>query len=265
MAKDGFILVAGTWIKMSIRGMLNFEHLEGHFQKILKPSSEKEGFINALRERIALTISSKKISDIADLERMLWPVKIIGTNLPVFIIPIKPEWAKNLFDEHMASQYLFGLSDLILNAEMVYYRAKKPSGLIAPARILWYASNKKDHPEAGSIRAVSMLEEVDIGTAKQLYSKYRRLGVYKWKDVLGVAKNDFERQIMALRFSNTYMLDRPLYWRELKAVLQKFGKKTTLQSPLRIAEDIFSMILKETTTLEGVIDTRDSKNAINVR
>lgn len=246
LAKDGFILVGGSYTKVLLKGVIELSALDTLLADVAIKFHEKESPIRAIRERAAVAIASKKSADIIALERMLWPVKIVETDVPCFIVPIKPEWAKYLFDEHMASQDLFGSSDLIFNAELVYYRAKRPSGLTAPARILWYVSKKKSYPEAGGIRAMSILEEVDVGTPKELYSKNRRLGVYQWKDVIKAVKNDLQKELMALRFSNTSMVEKPLQWKHLESKLHKFGIRTRLQSPLRIGENVFTAIVRKT-------------------
>lgn len=246
LAKDGFILVAGSYTKVLLRGVIDFGALDKYLADVAMRFHEKDGPIRAIRERAAVAMASKKNADIITLERMLWPVKIVETDVPCFIVPIKPGWAKYLFDEHIASQDLFGSSDLIFNAELVYYRSKRPGGLTAPARILWYVSHERSYPEASGIRAMSILEEVDVGTPKKLYSKNRRLGVYQWKDVIKAVKNDLQKELMALRFSNTLMVEKPLQWKTLEATLHKFGIRTTLQSPLRIGENVFAAIVRKT-------------------
>jgi predicted nucleic acid-binding protein len=246
LANDGFILAAGNYTKVLLRSVINFRILDKCLSDLAMRFHEKESPMRAIRERAAVAMASKKNPDIIALERMLWPVKIVETDVPCFIVPIKPGWAKYLFDEHIASQDLFGSSDLIFNAELVYFRSKRPSGLNAPARILWYVSHEKNYPEAGGIRAISILEEVDVGTPKELYSRNRRLGVYQWKDIIKAAKNDLQKELMALRFSNTFMVEKPLQWKTLESTLHKFGIRTTLQSPLRIGENVFAEIVRKT-------------------
>ena len=129
--------------------LLSFGSLDKYLADMAMRFQEQVSPIRSIRERTAVATASKKIADIMTLERMLWPVKIVETDVPCFIVPIKPRWAKYLFDEHMASQDLFGASDLIFNAELVFYRSKRPGGLTAPARILWYVSHRKRYPESG--------------------------------------------------------------------------------------------------------------------
>ena len=246
LANDGFILTAGHYTKVLLKGVIEASSINNRLDAIALQFNEKAGAIMAIRERIALALTSKKDADLMTLERMLWPVKLVGTNIPCFIVPIKPEWAKHLFDEHIASQDLFGTSDLIFNAELVFYRSKRPGGLTAPARIIWYVSHKKGYHGSGGIRAMSILEEVTTGKPKNIYAQYRRLGVYQWADLVRTVKNDLEKEIMALRFSSTHMVEKPLLWRPLREELENYGIRTTLQSPLKIHERVFSAIALKT-------------------
>jgi len=53
---------------------------------------------------------------------------------------------------------------------------------------------------------------VIVGKPKELYRRFRRLGVYAWKHVLETAEGDVNKEIMALRFSQTesFFRDVPL-------------------------------------------------------
>src|SRR5690606_29935262 len=120
--------------------------------------------------------------------RRVWPTKFRSVDLPVFVVPIWPIFAKQLFDTELASQDLFGLPpELGFRLENAYYRSARPQVIHeAPARILWYVSQGKGTPEhgAGRIRAASYLDAVRIGKPKALYSEHRRLGVFDWSRVL---------------------------------------------------------------------------------
>lgn len=250
LANDGYILTSGCYTKVLLNDVIEVVSLDDCLSAMASRYREKAGAVQAIREKVALAITSKNDVDLLAIERILWPAKILGANIPCFIVSIKPQWAKQLFDEQMASEDLFGSSDLIFNAELVYYRARRPSGLRAPARIFWYVSHDKSYHQSGGIRAISILEEVAIGKPKDLYSRYRRLGVYQWKDVIETVNNNFDRELMALRFSNTHMVDNPLEWKALQAKLKKFGIKTMLQSPLKIDENVFAAIVKKTLSPE---------------
>lgn len=137
-------------------------------------------------------------------EHAFWPLKLEDLPRPrAFIVTIKPNWARHLFDAGLAEEELFGArEDLAFRLENIYYRAAKPAGPEAPGWILWYVSDGP-HYGARRIRACSCLDEVEIGPAHSLYRKHRRLGVYEWPQILETADGDPARPIMALRFSRT--------------------------------------------------------------
>jgi len=181
----------------------------------------------------------------ADIEKMLYPAKITDATIPTFVIPIKPWWAQNLFDKELAEATLWGAKEeLALRRELVYYRSKQPSsGLEAPGRILWYVSKDADSKNSssivGAIRACSRLDEIVIGKPKELYKRFRRLGIYEFKNVLQTAKNDFNREIMAIKFSDTELFSKPIELIEIQQILQQ---KISFQWPYRITPNFFSII-----------------------
>lgn len=149
-----------------------------------------------------------------------------------------------MFDKNLANQTLFGAElELAFNRESVYYRSKEfPAGLKAPGRILWYISNDPKYIGTKHIRACSRLDEVTIGQPKTLYKQFRRLGVYKWENVFSIAKKDINRNIMAIRFSDTELFTRPIPLKRVKSILTKAGYLPNFQSPRQVSSQIFSEI-----------------------
>lgn len=174
-----------------------------------------------------------------ELERVFWPVKVIGAGIPTFGIAIHPKWAQHFFDEGIARQELFGADPMLaLNREHAYYRSPNRCGLQAPARILWYVTKDGDFDGSMAIRACSRLVSIDIGRPKDLYRRYQRLGVYLWQNVYETAKGSIENDLMAIRFMDTEVFQRPVTLAEAK----QFGIKANFESPVRIDENIFCKI-----------------------
>lgn len=109
----------------------------------------------------------------------------------------------------------------------------------APARVLWYVSNSRRYPGSQAIRACSQIDEVVIDGPKDLFRRFRRLGVYDWESVFALAKGDIEKEVMAFRFSKTEQFGRPVPWDELQQVLRKHGRRSNVQSPVEITEECF--------------------------
>lgn len=171
------------------------------------------------------------------VERALWPLKLTGTGLPCFIVPIQPQWAEQLFDD-LPQGNLFKNSLLTLRPENAYYRAAKPHVLGAPARVLWYVST--DAPGAMALRANSYIDEVVVDGPKEVFRRFRRLGIYSWNEVFKTAEFDLSKKVMAFQFSKTELFRNPLTWDRLQGILLKhLGKKNPLVSPVEIPEDCF--------------------------
>jgi predicted nucleic acid-binding protein/ribosomal protein S18 acetylase RimI-like enzyme len=236
---NGFIKVKDGWFKATLPKILRsyevIEQLSSHDW----PDYAK-GSLNNLASSIP---SSPNKSTLLEIEKNLWPLKIGDIDLPCFIVPIRPEWAMHLFDVDIASQDLFGGDPtLILNAENVYYRKSSPKVLSAPGRVLWYVSQgKKRYQGLMFIKACSYLDDVEIGKPKQLFSKYKKLGIYKWADVYNdVAEKDLDKKIMAFKFSKTEIFKHPIHLSDLQAIWKSDGKTfNNAVSPLLINNDRF--------------------------
>jgi GNAT superfamily N-acetyltransferase len=189
---------------------------------------------------------------LVSLERTLSPAKFTDLSMPCYIIPILPAWAAQLFDFSLAEQDLFGFPpELGFRLENVYYRAARGT-LTAPARILWYVSKKGTYEGAGAIRAASYLDETIVGTAKRLFSQFKRLGVYRWEDVRQIS----ESEVMALRFSGTELLEYPISWSVLQGALQaQTGKGNQIQGPVQITEHLFFELYCRATGTSPPSDT----------
>ncbi|MFT3829861.1 MAG: hypothetical protein QM691_09185 [Opitutaceae bacterium] len=177
----------------------------------------------------------------AELETRFWPAKVLGEDIPTFVVPIIPTWAAQLFDSDLAESELFGaMARIALNRENVYYRRPKNGHFSLPARILWYVSKEEGVPGTMAIRACSRLISVETGQAKSLYSKYRRLGVYEWREILATAKGDPFGEIMVLRFADTEQFRAPVALETLQAL----GISSIFPSPTKITEEQFAEIYR---------------------
>ncbi|MCS6245829.1 MAG: GNAT family N-acetyltransferase [Opitutus sp.] len=175
------------------------------------------------------------------MEERYWPAKVLGEGVDTYIISIKATWAAQLFDKHLAEEELFGaFARLALNREQVYYRSARAAGLSAPARILWYVCKDDGTDGAMAIRACSRLLSFETGTAKELFRRYQRIGIYQWREILAAADNKPFADIMAIRFADTESFTQPVP----VAVVRSLGIKSQFQSPTKITEAQFAAIYK---------------------
>lgn len=242
----GFGKSGNSWVKINCVGM----HNPSKMASSIRSFSEKNAGHHDIVEAIAKTVEKCSRGDpphdfTVRAEQRIWPGKLIGTGLPCFIVPIRPQWALHLFDEQLATQNLFGaVTKIALACENVYYRGKVPRVLQAPGRVLWYVSEDRHYAGSKNIRACSMLNEVLVGKAKDLFRRFQPLGIYDWRHVRDTAaRGDPEREIMAFRFRLTEVLANPVSWEETKRILlNHIGTEPPLSTPLEVSEDCFEDI-----------------------
>jgi len=188
-----------------------------------------------------VTVDGFEAASAAELETRFWPAKVLGEDIPTFVVPIIPTWAAQLFDSDLAESELFGaMARIALNRENVYYRRPKNGHFAVPARILWYVKKEEGVDGTMAIRACSRLVSFETGPAKTLYSRNRRLGVYEWREILETAKGDPFGDIMVLRFADTEQFRTPVSLEET----QSLGITSIFPSPTKITEEQFAEIYR---------------------
>ncbi|WP_145263874.1 hypothetical protein [Calycomorphotria hydatis] len=235
----GFVLYGGVWRKISLQGCLMVSDLADTIKEAVEVAE------NSLDRFQSIYMAAKDESCVddarllLDLEHYIWPGKILGGNIQNYIVPIRPRWAEHLLDYKLAEGSLFGADmELGLNLDSVYYRASTPQVFSEAGRILWYVSYESRFQGTKSIRACSQLNEAIVGTPKELFQRFRRLGVYEWQHVNQT--QDKDGRLMAIQFSDTEQLTSPIPWDTVQKVLQEHGVNSTFQSPLKVTEDVFS-------------------------
>ena len=248
LADLGFSQEAGAWFKIALPVALPPDELAEHVERVGDRSPLIVDFAGRVAGELRAIARAPGLSRVraATVERALWPAKITSTGLSCFIVPIQPRWAKDLFDRELAEGTLFGADPaLALAAENVYYRAAQPAVITAPARVLWYVSDDRVYQGSMAVRACSHVNEMLIGPPKDLFRRFRRLGVYQWSDIFALAKGDVTHDVMAFRFSGTELLRRPIPWAAMQDVLKEHtGKTSQLQSPIAISEECFLSLYK---------------------
>lgn len=180
-----------------------------------------------------------------ELERVCWPLKVHGEAVPSFVVPIRPHWAAQLFDSELASQDLFGARfDTALALENVYYSSSQIA-IGEGARMLWYVSDTVQ-----AVRAASISLGTVRGTAKQLFRRFSRLGIYSWADLMRKTGGDPDKPLFAYRFAYTERLPQPVGWAQLQAILeQRNGRGNPFAGPTRIDEQVYFDVYRAATGL----------------
>ncbi|MFI0139443.1 GNAT family N-acetyltransferase [Streptomyces luteogriseus] len=180
----------------------------------------------------------------AVVERAWWPAKVIDSELPSFLVPIKPRWSTELFN---VPAMLVPRSDVLgISREHVYYRSSGRRGESVPARLLWYVSESKSSLEGQMVVGSSRLDEVLIDTPDTLFSKFEHLGVYGRAEVQEAA--DASGRAMALRFSDTEIFPKPVTLRRLTSLARELGlpwSSNLLISLSKISNELFQAVYQE--------------------
>jgi hypothetical protein len=154
LREEGFQEAEGCWWSVSIP-------LSGTKSKLASTLESIEGVPASVGlERASALLRKKKIptAAVAELEQRFWPMKVQGSDLPTFLVPIRPWYAMELFDSALSSNTLFRQMPLGIYREQVYYRSPRPScGLAAPARLLWYVSQQPEVSGSGMIRLLLLV------------------------------------------------------------------------------------------------------------
>jgi hypothetical protein len=225
----GFLKTQSGYLKLVLTGWLRIDDIQ---------LTWNDPAVSALQKMLPLARTNPEVA--AEVEHCLWPGKLADADLPCFIVPIYPDFAEHLFDSRLAEGSLFGADvDLALNTESAYYRSAQPGVIVcAPGRVLWYITQSDKYQGTQSIRACSRVVEVVKDTPKVLMSRFRRLGVYEWQNVLDVAGGSLTKEIMAFRFDDSELL-RPIHWDVFHSILKSHGVLTQLQSPIKIPSKLF--------------------------
>jgi hypothetical protein len=220
--KLAFVKAEHGWVKLNLTGIRTLQRaaddiatLGATRRDLDYPSKIVAGMLDSCRR------TAPSPCQLAETEHLLWPMKLDSTQLASFLVPIKCEWAKHLFDRAMAAEDLLAVDTLLsLRHENVYYRSARPRVMVAPSRVLWYVGNDRNYSGTATIRACSLVDEVVVGPAKQVFKRFSRLGVFKWRDVLAVARGNSEGDILAFRFSGTELFSRPVPSKQIRRVFQ---------------------------------------------
>lgn len=233
----------GVYYKTSIKGLINTSEVFSH--TVIKSHGWD---LTHIKEKIETVNDEEKKLLKFQLERKLWPLKIEDLDIPTYIIPIRRHWASQLFDFYQADQTLFGAkAELVWHRENIYYRNVKPVSEKFPARILWYVSseNKITTGRHMGIVACSYLDEVSIAPAKSLFQQYKNFGIYEWDDIYKLAEQDAQKEIKAIRFSDTEVFREIIGLDKITQILQENGRpRNTFTSPVEVSREIFNQIYK---------------------
>lgn len=199
----------------------------------------------------SLTTDSGQQVDIytqVEVERNFFPSKFTDIDIPSYIIPIRPLWARDLITPQVIGQYgLFtpDTGNVLMHDTNVYYTGTK-AHVTAPSRILWYMTDNLDKNaqviKAKHIIASSYLDEVHIGTKEDIFKKFWKIGVYKWADI-----SEMPSEICtAIIFSRTEIFINKIPYKTITDIVRKnMNKGMTPISVTPISKGVFFEIYEQ--------------------
>lgn len=181
-------------------------------------------------------------------ERNFSPAKFTDIDIPTYIIPIQPLWARDLITPQVIAQHGLFASDtgnVLMHDLNVYYTGTKTC-ISAPGRILWYLtgrSNKNTHVIwAKHVIAASYLDEVHVGTKTEIFKKFWKIGVYKWADISSSSGDT----CTAMIFSRTEIFTNKISLKFVEDIIkQKTNKGFTPISVTPVTNEVFFEIYEQ--------------------
>lgn len=229
----GFDGQSGRSFRVSLSGVVEL----GDLSRLLSPYASWRDVSERSNQLITAAANGSREA-LLQLQRRHWPARVLGADVDTFVVPIRPEWAQELFDTRLADESLFGCEErLLFRRENVYYRSAA-GPLPAPGdQVLWYVSRDPRHR---GIRAVATVAEASVMTAKAAFKFGSRFGVYRWEDVLRTAKLDADGPVMVISFEGVREFQTPLGFQEMQELLEHHGQpRNQFQGPVSIARPAF--------------------------
>lgn len=214
------------------------EELRAHLWRTAELQRHAEYFAESVEKAAELPLEW-----LPQVEQALWPAKILHQQIGNFVVPIKPTWARRLFDEGIAGLYSGREHEkLLLNWENVYYSKARRQRLMRPgSHILWYVSSESGYT-VSALRACSTIEEVQVGTARDLYAQFKRLGVYRLSDLQGMSGPE-DQPLLAMRFTRTELFPQPIKLEQHSEIRRSLGLGApAIYSPTQISEAEFKAL-----------------------
>lgn len=184
-----------------------------------------------------------------ELEKRYFPAKFCDVDIPAYIIPINPMWAKDLLTPNVEDQHSLLVSkksNILLSNNSVYFSAKKQA-INIPARVLWYITKSRQAQNSvsrwkGHVIASSYIDEVVIGSKSDIFKKFWRLGVYEWKDI----NKGSSKTCTAIVFSGTEVFNTKIPYGDVKqSISEHMGKGITPISVVRVTPEVFLSLYKK--------------------
>ena len=247
LSRRGWIRAEDELVRISLPGIWTKEELIDELTELNEEvdfGNCSERLLNILKGNHAAVGSEVETQQI---ERLIHPGKVAFGQLKTWIVPIRPRWAKELFDFRLWDLSLFDPdTPLVINPDSVFYKKPRNSPSEDVGRILWYVSGERSKG-GGRIRACSALTRRVTGRVKNLYRQFNRFGVYEYRHLIEHFDSP-EAEGLAMEFTGTELFRNMLTLDDVNMVLESHGmRRQTFQGALAIPADVFYEIYTRST------------------
>ncbi len=184
MRDAGYAYFGGEWIKACLRMV----DVPSAFGQKLREICDFLGVELAVVREMADILSDTAIMAnprfASELEHMLRPAKILKCGIPNYIVPIRPNWAVDLFDSGLAEDMLWAGDSASAMNRVWFIIAGSPHIFKGFGRRLWYVSEHKRITGSKRIRACSRLTEIRRRPPGRFIASSGGSGSHSWEDVL---------------------------------------------------------------------------------
>jgi len=240
--EDTFMQINQSWVKPNLEiADVSYTVAEA-FNDILEQENNLKPFYRVHLSVLQDENARSNAQAMTEIERLLWPVKIIDAEIQTWSIPINSTWAALWFDEELATQTLWGAKmERAFSREGIYYSGSRRISNAVPGRVLWYVT--KQPSGISSIRACSRLDDIIVGPAKELFRQFRHLGIYEWQDLMSMIEGDLDREITAFRFSDTQLFNQPVTYKQWQTITQEFkAADPPIYGPTTMPKEVFAEV-----------------------
>lgn len=181
---------------------------------------------------------------VAAYERKNWPQVILDRDVPVWVIPIQPRFARDLIGYNDTLLHMREKPALGLAREFVYFAAPRVKHWKLPSRVLWYVTKDENARERTAIRGVvahSRVVDSAVVDVEDAVEQYRSFGVLKEREIRDRAQNG---KVLVLRFEDTQELSLPIGRRTFDELLVRHGVTTSLITMRAAKPALFDDVLR---------------------
>ena len=243
----GFLATDEAAIRISIPKVLTPLELTGELSKLSEAGVLAGSQLSDISDLLQTAIDEKDAATILQLEEQFSPLKIDVEFVPNYIVPIKPRWAKDLFDPEIGPQELWeSPMEKTLNPRSVYYKASGGfSKELRNCRIIWYVSADADFSLAKNLRCSSIMTKRVTGIPNDLFRRFRRFGIYEFANVRDI-HNKPDGKCEAIEFCATEAWQSPISYEAAIALLEQHNlKHNNFVTAQKIPNSIFLQLYQQ--------------------